>query len=95
MKTNKHTNYYVTSIIQDIQTRFVAEKTTKFSLNQIERTYEFDDGAVIVYEWRDASVKKGDEEFNHRFTLKKPPKPNPNKLQAGVIKVISFPSGSR
>jgi hypothetical protein len=90
MKDNKHTNYYVTSIIQDIQTRFVEEKTTKFSLNQIERTYEFDDGAVVVYEWRDASVKQPGDAFNHRFTLQKPPKPNPHKLAKGVIKVIDF-----
>lgn len=95
MKNNKHTNYYVTSIIQDIQTRFVDEKTTKFSLNQIERTYEFDDGAVVVYEWQDSASQKAGDEFNHRFTLKKVPKPNPNKLKTGVIKVISFQPDGR
>jgi len=95
MKNSKHTNYYVTSIIQDIQTRFIAEKTTKFSLSQIERIYEFDDGAVVKYEWRDAASASAKDGFNHRFTLAKPPKPNPNKLTKGVIKVIEHPEGGR
>lgn len=95
MKDNKHTNYYVTSIIQDIQTRFVAEETTKFTLNQIERTYEFDDGAVVVYEWQDASKVTAKDSFNHRFTLTKLPKPNTHKLKPGIIKVISYPAGGR
>lgn len=95
MKNNKHTNYYVTSIIQDIQTRFITEKTTKFSLSQIERTYEFDDGAVVKYEWRDAVAASEKDGFNHRFTLTKPPKPNPHKLTKGVIKVIEHTDGGR
>ena len=95
MKNNKHANYYVTSIVQDIQTRFVGEKTTKYSLSQIERIYDFDDGAVVKYEWQDSSVVKSMDEYNHRFSLTKPPKPNPHKLSKGIIKVISFPVGGR
>ncbi|MEZ5305686.1 MAG: hypothetical protein R2684_00930 [Pyrinomonadaceae bacterium] len=95
MKNNKYTNYYVTSIIQDIQTRFVEEKTTKFSARKIERMYEFDDGAVVTYEWQDSASVSGDEDYNHRFTLKKVPKPNPNKLKPGIIKVIPHPDGGR
>ena len=95
MKNTKHTNYYVTSIIQDIQTRFVEENTTKFSLSQIERTYQFDDGAVVKYEWQNSSAVTSKEDFNHRFTLTKPPKPNPNKLVKGVIRTIEFPEGGR
>ncbi|NNE67559.1 MAG: hypothetical protein HKN33_13425 [Pyrinomonadaceae bacterium] len=95
MKNNKHTNYYVTSIIQDIQTRFVAEETTKFSLSQIERTYEFDDGAIVKYEWQDKSVVTDEDSYNHRFTMARPPKPNPHKLKKGVIKIIEYPEGGR
>jgi hypothetical protein len=95
MKNNKYTNYYVTSIIQDIQTRFVDEKTTKFSLNQIERTYTFDDGAIVKYEWQDASLMQSSDDFNHRFTLQKLPKPNKHKLETGTIKVIAYPAGGR
>ena len=95
MKTNKHTNYYVTSIIQDIQTRFIEEKTTKFSLSHIERTYEFDDGAIVVYEWQDSAGVGNEGHFNHKFTLKRPPKPNPHKLKKGVIKVIEYQSATR
>lgn len=90
MKSNKYTNFYVTSVIQDIQTRFVNEKTTKFSLNRIERTYEFDDGAVIIYEWQDSAGANDPDHYNHRFTLKRPPKPNPHKLKKGVIKTIAY-----
>ena len=95
MKNTKHTNYYVTSIIQDIQTRFVAENTTKFSLSHIERTYEFDDGAIVKYEWQDPSSANSKEKYNHRFTLTKPPKPNPHKLAKGVIKTIEAPKSGR
>lgn len=95
MKNNKHTSYYVTSIIQDIQTRFVSEETTKYSLSQIERTYEFDDGAVVTYEWQDTAGIGTDGHFNHRFTLKKAPKPNPNKLKTGVMKTIVYENAAR
>jgi hypothetical protein len=95
MKNNKYTNYYVTSIIQDVQTRFVEEETTKYSLKQIERIYTFDDGAVVKYEWQDASMTKSPDDYNHRFTLEKLPKPNKNKLEKGVIRVIAYPTGGR
>jgi hypothetical protein len=89
-KTN-HTNLYVTSIIEDIQTRFIKEETTKFSEGQIEREYTFEDGAVVKYEWQDAPRAGSGEKFNHKFTLKNPPKPNPHKLKPGVIKEINYP----
>jgi hypothetical protein len=89
-KTN-HTNIYVTSIIEDIQTRFIKEETTKFTESQIEREYTFEDGALVKYEWQDAPRSGSSEKFNHRFTLVKPPKPNPHKLKEGVIKEINYP----
>lgn len=90
-KTN-HTSIYVTSIIEDIQTRFTREETTKFiEGEQIEREYTFEDGAVVLYEWQNAPRSGSSEKFNHRFTLKTPPKPNPHKLKTGVIKEINYP----
>lgn len=87
-----HSNIYVTSIIEDIQTRFIKEETIKFSEGEsIEREYTFEDGAVIQYEWQNAPRTGSAEKFNHRFTLKTPPKPNPHKLKKGVIKVINYP----
>ena len=93
--TNKHTNLYVTSIIEDVQTRFVREETVKYSETEIVRSYEFEDGAVVKYEWQSAPGKKAGEQFNHRFTLTTAPKPNPNKLRKGVIRVIDYGSNPR
>lgn len=90
-KTN-HTNIYVTSIIEDIQTRFIKEETTKFTEVQIEREYTFEDGAVVKYEWQDASRKGSSDKYNHKFTLLTLPKPNPHKLKKGIIKEIKYPS---
>jgi hypothetical protein len=90
-KTN-HTDIYVTSLIEDIQTRFTKEETIKFiEGKQIEREYTFEDGAVIKYEWQDAPRSGSADKFNHRFTLITPPKPNPHKLKKGVIKEINYP----
>lgn len=91
-RIKNHTSIYVTSIIEDIQTRFINEETTKFTENFIEREYTFEDGAVIKYEWQDAPRGGSSDKFNHRFTLISPPKPNPNKLKAGVIKEIFYPN---
>lgn len=95
MSKNKHTELYVTSIIEDIQTRFVSEKTLKHSDRKIERSYEFEDGAVVRYEWQSGPGEGPDERFNHRFSLTKPPKPNPNKLKKGVIRIIEYSENPR
>ncbi len=94
-KTNKQLKMYVTSIIEDIQTRFVNEKTLKYSERRIERVYEFEDGAEVKYEWQSAPGKAADQDYNHRFSLVKPPMPNPEKLKNGVIKVIEFGNKAR
>ena len=87
-KKLNHTDYYTNSIIDDVRTRFVSEETTKYTGSEIVRIYEFDDGAVVKYEWREAPRGEVSDSFNHRFTIVKPPRPNPHKLKKGVIKVI-------
>ncbi len=90
-KESKHTNSYVNSIIQDIQNHFVNEETIKYSESRIERLYEFEDGAVVKYEWQNAPRTGSSDKFNHRFTLETPPKPNPHKLTKGIIRIINYP----
>ncbi len=91
-KITNHTNIYVTSIIEDIQTRFTNEQTTKFiEGEEIKREYTFEDGAVILYEWQNAPRSGSSGKFNHRFTLKTLPKPNLHKLKTGIIKEINYP----
>ena len=89
-ENKKQINMYVTSIIEDIRTRFTNEETTKFSEDFIERIYTFEDGAVIKYEWQNGERSGSKDKFNHRFTLETLPKPNPNKLKKGVIKTINY-----
>lgn len=89
-KNSQNSDFYADSIIEDVRSRFTSEETTKFTDNEIERIYEFEDGAVVKYEWRSGGRGAGDG-FNHRFTLVTPPKPNPNKLKKGVIREIGFP----
>lgn len=72
--------------MQDETEKIVRETPTVYEDTRIEREYEFEDGAVVKYEWRDASL--GD--FNHQFTLVQPPKPNPGKFSPGVIKTIDY-----
>ncbi len=91
-KITNHTSIYVTSIIEDIQTRFVKEETTKFTDSKIERDYTFEDGAVVKYEWQDAPRSGSSGKYNHRFSLITLPKPNPHKLKKGVIKEINYPA---
>ncbi|NJM52274.1 MAG: hypothetical protein HC846_02090 [Blastocatellia bacterium] len=83
-------NYYVNAIIKDIQNQFVREETIIFSDSKIVREYEFEDGAVIKYEWQSEEGARNAEVFNHRFTLIKIPTPNPGNLEVGVIKVVSY-----
>lgn len=77
---------YVGIIMRDETAEIVTETPTVYENARIERVYEFTDGAVVKYEWQDLSLMQ----FNHRFTLVKPPSPNPGKLSAGVIKTIDY-----
>lgn len=77
---------YVRIILRDETEKIARETPVLYENARLEREYEFHDGAVVKYEWRDISL--GD--FNHRFTLVEPPKPNPDKLSTGVIKTIDY-----
>lgn len=77
---------YVQIIMQDETERIVRETPVVYESDRIEREYEFEDGAIVKYEWQDSSLGG----FNHRFSLVRPPKPNPGKLSAGVIHTIDY-----
>lgn len=77
---------YVRIIMQDETDKIVREIPVVYEADRIEREYEFEDGAVVKYEWQDISLRS----FNHRFSLVSLPKPNPEKLAAGVIRTIDY-----
>jgi hypothetical protein len=77
---------YVNVIVRDEREKIASERPVVFENDRLERLYEFPDGAVVRYEWRDASVGG----FNHRFSLIAPPDPNPNNLVTGVITEIHY-----
>ena len=80
------TEKYVAIIMNDETDRIVRETPTVYENARIEREYEFEDGAIVTYEWRDVSI--GD--FNHRFTLTRPPEPNPHNYKRGPIRTIKY-----
>ncbi|MCC6327879.1 MAG: hypothetical protein IT174_05145 [Acidobacteria bacterium] len=77
---------YVGIIMRDDTEKFVRETPKIYEPHHIVREYEFEDGAIVTYEWRDTSF--GD--FNHQFTLIQAPNKNPDKLKPGIIKTISY-----
>ena len=77
---------YVRAIMLDETAKWIRETPIVYENARIEREYEFQDGAIIRYEWQD--VSEGD--FNHRFTLVKAPNPNPNVLVEGLITTIDY-----
>ena len=86
----KNAEGYADIIIRDERDKIVSEKPTIYSDEKIERIYEFEDGAVVKYEWQNVEAGKQPEteRFNHKFTLTELPSPNPQKFKKGVIKVI-------
>lgn len=90
-RKTQQTDFYANSIIEDVRSRFVNEETTKYTEHEIERVYEFDDGCVVKYEWRSREKSGKSSGFNHRFSIIKAPKPNPEKVKVGVIREIGFP----
>ncbi len=80
-------------IIEDDISHVVSEEAVLYTDKEIRRVYEFDDGAVVEYEWRSSSggSRAASDSFNHRFTLTKTPTPNPDKLKKGMIKMIMYP----
>lgn len=75
---------YVKIVMRDETEKIASEATTVFESARIERIYEFDDGAVMKYEWHDSSL----DDFNHRFTLMSVPKGS--KEQTGVVRTINY-----
>ena len=84
----KNAEDYANIILQDEIEKIVSETPTIYEDDRIERIYEFEDGAVVKYEWQNAPSRV--EKYNHRFTLETLPSPNPGKLKTGVIKVIDY-----
>lgn len=83
-------NYYVNAIIKDVQNAFIREETLSFNDSKIVREYEFEDGAIIKYEWQSEAESAKENSFNHRFTMTKVPTPNKGNLELGVIKVVKY-----
>jgi hypothetical protein len=85
---------YADIILRDERKLIVSETPTIYEDDEIERVYEFDDGAVVKYEWQStpAGRTSPDGRYNHRFTLIETPSPNPGKLKKGLIKVINYPA---
>ena len=79
---------YAEIILRDEREMIIKETPTVYEPHRIERIYEFADGAVIKYEWQDFQPAQ----FNHRFTLVKPPEPNPRNFEEGTIKIINYPA---
>ncbi len=84
---------YVQIIMRDDRDLIVSETPTIYEDDHIVRVYEFEDGAIVNYEWQSAPDGRmsAAERFNHKFTLIKLPNPNPSNLEAGVISVINYP----
>jgi hypothetical protein len=77
---------YVNIITRDETEKIASERPVMYENDRLERLYEFHDGAVVRYEWQEASLGG----FNHRFSLVTPPDPNPNNLTTGVITEIGY-----
>jgi hypothetical protein len=85
---------YANIILLDERDKIVNETPTVFEDEYLERVYEFDDGAVVSYEWQATPDGRTSPEgkYNHRFTLKELPEPNPAKLKKGLIMEIKYPA---
>ncbi|MEJ7848846.1 MAG: hypothetical protein WKF92_12240 [Pyrinomonadaceae bacterium] len=84
---------YSQIIMADDRDRIVSETPTIYEDDHIVRIYEFEDGAVVDYEWQGTPDGRTsvEERFNHKFTLVKLPNPNPSNLKTGLIRVINYP----
>lgn len=81
----KNVEEYADIIMFDDRDRIVAETPDIFEDDYIRRIYEFEDGAVVHYEWRRPGSGSKGKSFNHKFTLVELPKPNPGKFKTGLI----------
>lgn len=90
----KKVEEYAGIIMRDEREKIVTERPTVYETGRIERVYEFEDGAVVKYEWQSTPDGRTspDGKFNHRFTLITLPDPNPHGFEAGIIKQIDYPT---
>ena len=86
---------YAEIIMRDERAKIVRETPVVYETEKIERVYEFADGAIVRYEWRDFPADSAAENFNHRFSLEKLPSPNPDKLKKGIIRTIEYTGNRR
>ena len=86
----KKAEQYADIIIYDEIEKIASETPTVYTDDKIERIYEFTDGAVVRYEWQSPPPDESNDRYNHKFTLIKPPSPNPEKFKTGVVKVIDY-----
>jgi len=84
---------YAEIIMRDEREKIVSETPTVYETDRIVRVYEFEDGAIVKYEWQATPDGRTSEtgDFNHRFTLTTLPDPNPHGFKKGIIKVINYP----
>lgn len=96
-KNTKFAEHYVKDIIEDNLDRIVNEEPVEYDQHKLTRLYEFEDGAVVKYEWQDvaATYSANAEKFNHKFTLVNLPKPNPHKLHKSIVEVINYSDSGR
>lgn len=89
----KKASEYAEAILRDDTSRIVSETPREYGDEYLKRVYEFDDGAVVEYEWQSTPDGRTspDGKFNHRFTLVTPPAKNPQNFAAGEIYVINYP----
>jgi hypothetical protein len=81
---------YADIVIRDEREKIVSEKPTVYSEDKIERIYEFQDGAILLYEWQSLPPEDSKDKYNHKFTLITLPEPNPRKFKTGIVKVINY-----
>ena len=86
----KNAQVYADCILRDDTEQLISEIPTVYETHKIERIYTFKDGAVVKYEWQSEESARQGEKYNHRFTLTKTPSSNPNNLEFGIIKVVSY-----
>lgn len=91
----KNAEEYAEIIMLDEREKIAAEKPVVYETHKIERIYEFEDGAVVKYEWQDIPPDINAESYNHRFTLISLPSPNPRKFTTGIIKTINYSENNR
>jgi hypothetical protein len=87
----KNSLNYVEIILNDYRDQISSENPTVFEDHYLERIYEFVDGAIVSYEWRDFPAA-GTDNYNHRFTLTKTATQNTENLKLGVLRVIKHPN---